>query len=98
MDEIIDYQVITLAQSLDLIEAAELKAGFDDIGQVPVKINASATRFVGTHCAQILISAAAYWEESGIPFEVVEPSDEFSQGLKQLGINQVENFILKGKS
>ncbi len=98
MDEVIDSQVVNLAHSLDLIEAAELKAELDGIGQVPVKINASATRFVGTHCAQILISAAASWEVSRTPFEVVEPSDEFSQGLNQLGIGQLGNFIPEGKS
>ena len=51
----------------------------------PVSLNAAGVRRLGGQCLQVLLSAQSTWSADGQPFEIVEPSLEFTEGLALMG-------------
>jgi len=76
---------VTLGDALDMTAAAPLaKELLGHRGQ-PISLNAGNVRRLGGQCLQVLLSAQATWAADGQPFEIVEPSLEFAEGLAQMG-------------
>lgn len=78
-------RTVTLGDALDMTAAAPLVAELLGHRGNPVSLNASAVRRVGGQCLQVLLSARSTWSADGQPFEIVEPSPEFAEGLAQMG-------------
>lgn len=76
---------VTLGDALDMTAAAPLvKELLGHRGQ-PISLNAGNVRRLGGQCLQVLLSAQTTWAADGQPFEIVEPSPEFAEGLAQMG-------------
>lgn len=78
-------QTVTLGDALDMTAAGPLvKELLGHRGQ-PISLNASGVRRLGGQCLQVLLSAQTTWAADGQPFEIVEPSPEFAEGLALMG-------------
>lgn len=78
-------QTVTLGDALDMTAAGPLVQELLGRRGQPLALNASGVRRLGGQCLQVLLSAQATWAADGQPFEVVEPSPEFAEGLAQMG-------------
>ena len=80
---------LTLVDALDMTAAGPLTKELLAVRGKPVSLDASSVRRVGGQCLQVLLSAQATWAADGQPFEIVEPSPEFADGLALMGATQL---------
>lgn len=78
-------QTVTLGDALDMTAAGPLVRELLGHRGQPLALNASGVRRLGGQCLQVLLSAQATWAADGQPFDVVEPSPEFTEGLALMG-------------
>ena len=76
---------LLLADSLDVTAAAPLCHDLLARRGQPVTLDGSQVRRIGGQCLQVLLSAQTTWAADGQAFEIVDPSDEFTDGLTLLG-------------
>ena len=76
---------VTLGDALDMTAAGPLVAELLGHRGQPVSLNAAGVRRLGGQCLQVLLSARSPWSADGQPFEIVEPSPEFTEGLALMG-------------
>jgi len=81
-----DAARIALPPALDSAAAAGLADQLRMVRGGPLSLNAGEVRRVGGLCAQVLLSAAASWRADGQPLSVAEPSDEFVEALRLMGL------------
>ncbi len=77
---------LALNDMLDLTAAADLAGKLLALRGLPITIDASGVRHIGAQCGQVLISAAKTWDSDGIPLSLIDPSAEFAEGLRLLGL------------
>ncbi len=80
---------LNLADSLDMNAAGPLLQSLKDKRGKALSIDASQVRRLGGQCLQVLLSAQATWAADGQPFEIVEASPEFTDGLALMGASQL---------
>jgi len=78
-------QTVTLGDALDMTAAGPLTTELLGHRGQPVSLNAAGVRRLGGQCLQVLLSAQTTWSADGQPFEIVEPSPEFTEGLALMG-------------
>ena len=78
-------QTVTLGDALDMTAAGPLTTELLGHRGQPVSLNAAGVRRLGGQCLQVLLSAQSTWSADGQPFEIVEPSPEFAEGLALMG-------------
>lgn len=76
---------VTLGDALDMTAAGPLAQELLSHRGQPISLNAGNVRRLGGQCLQVLISAQTTWAADGQPFEIVEPSPEFAEGLALMG-------------
>jgi len=76
---------VTLGDALDMTAAGPLVQELLGHRGHALALNASGVRRLGGQCLQVLLSAQASWAADGQPFEIVEPSPEFAEGLALMG-------------
>lgn len=81
------FEPLKLPKSLDLRAAAPLLAQFEALRGRPVSVDASDVEQVGAQCVQILVSAQQTWLRDGLLMTLVEPSAEFADALRLMGIS-----------
>ena len=80
------HQKITLPPILDLVAASELLDQIKELADIPLDVDASAVKRLGTHCTQILLAASRCWKEHNVPFHLKDPSVDFLSTLALLGL------------
>jgi chemotaxis protein CheX len=80
---------VTLVDALDMTAAGPLAKELLAVRGKPVTLDASNVRRLGGQCLQVLLSAQATWAADGHPFEIVELSPEFADGLALMGATQL---------
>jgi chemotaxis protein CheX len=81
---------------LELPEFLDLKAAAPLVGQLlalrgeELSIDASRVQRLGGQCLQVLLSAAMTWKADEAPLAFINPSADFIEGLKRLGIAPAE--------
>jgi len=75
---------------LEFVAAAEFKENISERIGLPLLLDASEVTYLGSHCLQILLSAAAFWRKETLLFKAIDPSKEFSEGLEKMGISMSE--------
>ena len=78
-------RTVTLGDALDMTAAGPLVAELLGHRGQPISLNAGNVRRLGGQCLQVLLSAQATWAADGHPFEIVDPSPEFAEGLALMG-------------
>jgi chemotaxis protein CheX len=78
---------LQLPESLGSAAAEDLLASLRDLRGQPLSLDASRVRRVGAQCAQVLLSAAATWRADGAVLGIDEPSTEFQEALRLLGLS-----------
>ncbi len=77
---------ILLPERLDLIAARplarDLAAATGDL-----RLDASAVRFLGGQCLQILLASARHSAAAGRGFAIASPSTEFGDALRVFGVD-----------
>jgi chemotaxis protein CheX len=76
---------VTLVDALDMTAAGPLAKALLQARGKPVALDASNVRRVGGQCLQVLLSAQSTWAADGQPFEIVQPTPEFAEGLALMG-------------
>jgi chemotaxis protein CheX len=89
--------VVELPEVLDLKAATPLTVEFLSLRGRPLDVDASSVRRLGGQCLQVLLSAAKTWKADEIGFALVNPSGDFNEGLKRLGVDAA-SFIGGDKS
>lgn len=82
-------QTVTLGDALDMTAAGPLVTELLGHRGQPVSLNAAGVRRLGGQCLQVLLSAQSTWTADGQPFEIVEPSPEFTEGLALMGVTDL---------
>ena len=82
-------QTVTLGDALDMTAAGPLTTELLGHRGQPVSLNAAGVRRLGGQCLQVLLSARSTWSADGQPFEIVEPSPEFTEGLALMGATEL---------
>ena len=72
---------LTAAAAPALAEALRARRG------KPLKIEAGAVRRIGGQSLQVLLAAAAAWRADARALVVVDPSPEFTEALRLLGLD-----------
>ena len=80
---------VTLGDALDMTAAGPLAKELLAVRGKPVSLDASNVRRLGGQCLQVLLSAQSTWTADGQPFEIVEPSPEFTEGLALMGATEL---------
>jgi chemotaxis protein CheX len=75
-----------LPESLDLTQAGELARTLVGARGADIVVDASQVGRIGTQCVQVLLAAALSWPGEGFRFQLVHPSDAFSEALRLLGL------------
>ena len=78
-------QTLTLADTLDMTAAAPLCRDLLAHRGQPVRLDGSQVRRIGGQCLQVLLSAQTTWAGDDLAFEIIDPTDEFTDGLTLLG-------------
>lgn len=78
-------ETVTLVDSLDMTAAKPLAKSLLAVRGKPVALDAANVRRIGGQCLQVLLSAQATWAADGQPFEIVQPTPEFAEGLALMG-------------
>ncbi|HEX4767585.1 MAG TPA: STAS domain-containing protein [Lichenihabitans sp.] len=77
---------LALDEILDITAAGDLARKLLALRGLPIAIDASGVRHVGAQCSQVLLSAARTWEADAQTFRLLDPSAEFTEGLRLLGL------------
>ncbi len=80
---------LALAETLDITAAGDLARKLLALRGLPIAIDASGVRHIGAQCGQVLLSAARTWEADAQAFGLLDPSAEFTEGLRLLGLASV---------
>lgn len=78
---------MSLPESLGPAEASDLTDRLRTLRGAPLEIEAHSVRRLGGLCVQVLLSAAATWRGDKIALRLVEPSPEFEESLRLLGLS-----------
>lgn len=54
----------------------------------PLTLNAANVRRLGAQCTQVLLSAAATWRADGAALSIHDPSPEFQEAMRLLGLSE----------
>lgn len=76
---------LCLPERLDLVAARPLARDIAAI-EGDIALDASAVRFLGGLCLQILLAAHQQAKANGRGFSVVNPSAEYDEALRLLGV------------
>ncbi|MDB5642573.1 MAG: hypothetical protein JWN07_1890 [Hyphomicrobiales bacterium] len=79
--------IVKLAEILDITEAAPLASELLRLRGGEMRIDASKVRKLGGQCLQALLCATATAIQDGAHFEIVHPSDEFTQSIAAYGLD-----------
>jgi chemotaxis protein CheX len=78
---------LALPATLSSAAAPELLERLLALRGSPLELQAGEVRKLGGQCAQVLMSAALTWRTDGCALRIVEPSDEFGEALRLLGLS-----------
>jgi len=81
---------IELAPILDLNAASPLVSEFLCHRGEEVTVDASCVQRLGGQCLQVLLSAAMTWKADETPLAVVNPSLDFVEWLRRLGLSPAD--------
>ena len=81
---------IELAPILDLNAASPLVGEFLSHRGEEVIVDASRVQRLGGQCLQVLLSAAMTWKADETPLAVVNPSPDFIEWLRRLGLSPAD--------
>ncbi|PHR92853.1 MAG: chemotaxis protein CheX [Robiginitomaculum sp.] len=79
-------QAIPLTSNLDLTAAAPLCEALQTVRGQAAHLAGQDVERLGAQCAQVLLSASEAWKADDQPFFVSDPSPQFQDGLKTLGL------------
>lgn len=77
---------LQLPEVLDLTAASPLAQSFLAHRGGELSVDASRVRRVGAQCLQVLVSAMTTWKADGARFSVDNPTEEFLEGCRLLGL------------
>lgn len=80
-------QICKLAQILDLKAAAPLAESLLQMRGSDLTIDASDVEQMGGQCLQVLLSAQATWRADETALHITNPSAEFVENLRLLGMS-----------
>jgi chemotaxis protein CheX len=81
-----ETNTLELPETLGPGEAHELADRFRALRGAALDVQASGVRRMSALCAQVLLSAAASWRVDGKTLRLCEPSPEFDETLRVLGL------------
>ena len=79
--------VVSLAERLDLVTARPLARQISAIGG-DLRLDASGVTFLGGLCLQIILAACQQCKSRGASFEIVNPSAQFTDAIREFGVDQ----------
>ncbi len=77
---------IPLPPRLDLATGDRLRGALAAARGGAIRLDASGVDFLGGAGLEILLAARAEWRASGQSFTIANPSPEFTEGLRLLGL------------
>jgi chemotaxis protein CheX len=77
---------LALPAALSSADAPELRDRLLALRGKPVALEAEGVRKLGGLCAQVLMAAAVTWRADGVPLRIADPSAEFGEALRLLGM------------
>jgi anti-anti-sigma regulatory factor len=77
---------VLLDENLSFARTGGLIKSIVNDTQAPLSLDASKVRHLDAPCAQILLAAKNHYVASGISFEILNPSDNFTKALSTLGL------------
>jgi chemotaxis protein CheX len=77
---------LPLPEVLDLTAAAPLAQSFLSRRGTELSVDASQVRRVGAQCLQVILAAASTWKADGVRLCLDNPTEEFLEGSRLLGI------------
>ncbi len=86
-------QTFHLPEVLDLTAAAPLRAHLAALTGAPLNVDASGVQKIGGLCLQVLLAAGAAWASQGQELRVLEQSDAFMDGVRFMGITDINAWI-----
>lgn len=91
-------EFIKLPSSMDLVAAPILLENILEKKGYDIELDASNVQHLGGQCLQILLAAKATWEDSNHMFEIKNPSEEFVEYLKIMGLmlSDLKNIEQRG--
>lgn len=81
-----DEPKLRLPEILDMPAAAPLATTLVARRNKATVIDASGVQRLGAQCLQVLLAASATWKDDNVSFRIDGMSDEFSEGLRLLGV------------
>jgi chemotaxis protein CheX len=78
---------LALPATLSSAAAPDLLERLLALRGAPLALEAEGVRKLGGQCAQVLMSAALTWKTDGHGLRVVDPSAEFGEALRLLGLS-----------
>lgn len=87
-----DAAHIDLPKTLDHAHATALRPQIEAVRGTPVSLNAAGCDFLGGAGAELLLAAHAEWQDAGVDFTVVSPSEKFVAGADCLGLQHSALF------
>lgn len=75
-----------LPDNLGSAASRELATALVALRGEPLAMNAARVRRIGAQCAQVLLSAAATWRADGLDLTLDDPSPEFQEAMRLLGL------------
>lgn len=84
---------LQLPEILDLTAAPPLAQSFLAQRGGELSVDASRVRRVGAQCLQVLVAAAATWKTDDARLRVINPTEEFLEGCRLLGVQFDQDVV-----
>jgi chemotaxis protein CheX len=78
--------IFMLDETLDLTHASQLAQSFLGMKDKDIIVDASNVKHLGAQCGQVLLSAKRFWSDAGKSLKLVNPSAEFNESMRLLGL------------
>lgn len=88
--------MLQLPACLDIAAAGPLAQSLLAMRGSDATLDASAVERLGAQCVQVLLSAQRTWQADKLELHVTNPSAEFLDGIRLLGIPQADLMIEGG--
>jgi chemotaxis protein CheX len=79
-------RTLDLPEALDAAAAPSLADSLRGARGKPLALSAATVRKLGGQCVQVMLSAAASWRADGQSLSLIEPSREFVEALRLMGL------------
>lgn len=81
--------MMQLVSNLDLAAARSLWAQLCAARRQPIALDASSVERLGGLCLQVLVAAKRAWQDDGVSFAIVQPSQSFTDAVRLMAADEL---------